>query len=205
MNQGKEENIPVTVLPVSLRPIFPYHVFNPMQSELFHQAYRTDENMVVAAPTGSGKTVIMELGISRLYELKRGKHFRCVYIAPNKALCQQRWSEWSKKFGTIGLSVLEVTGDIDYKDSLRTIAKATIIVTTPEKWDSLTRSWRDHVFLLGAVDLLLIDEAHHLAEDRGAVLEAVIVRMRIISRICMDQLSTFDHQSHQVTSDKQRR
>lgn len=182
----------VELLPAKLRPMFPFSSFNPMQSKLFNQGYRTDENMVVAAPTGSGKTVIMELGILRLNEIKQGKHFRCVYIAPNKALCQQRWLEWHKKFSTLGLSVLEVTGDIDYKDSLRTIAKASIIVTTPEKWDSLTRSWRDHVFLLGAVDLLLMDEAHHLSEDRGAILEAVIVRMRIISDICMKQLSTFD-------------
>lgn len=45
----------------------------------------------------------------------------------------------------------------------------------------MTRSWRRHLFLLGLVDLLLIDEIHHLGEDRGATLETVIVRMRILN------------------------
>lgn len=51
----------------------------------------------------------------------------------------------------------------------------------PEKWDSVTRAWRDHIFLFGAVDLLLIDEIHHLGEDRGSALETVIVRMKRLS------------------------
>lgn len=51
----------------------------------------------------------------------------------------------------------------------------------PEKWDSLTRSWRKHLFLLGAIDILLIDEVHHLGEDRGATLETIVVRMRSLN------------------------
>ncbi len=48
---------------------------------------------------------------------------------------------------------------------------------TPEKWDSVTRSWKDNVALIGQVSLLLIDEVHMLDEDRGGVLEAVVSRM----------------------------
>jgi replicative superfamily II helicase len=47
----------------------------------------------------------------------------------------------------------------------------------------LTRSWHTHLFLFGAVDLLLLDEVHHLAEDRGATLELVVVRMRLLNQI----------------------
>ncbi len=175
-----------------------------MQTHLLNYALHSDENMVIAAPTGSGKTVLMELGIIRIFSLLNRKRFRCVYIAPNKALCQQRWLEWSQKFSNLGYSVLEVTGDIEYKDSLKTIAKATIIITTPEKWDCLTRSWRDHVFLLGTIDLLLIDEVHHLGEERGATLESVVVRMRIISNYCRQRAQEYEEQNHIVGSYKKR-
>lgn len=178
------------LLPSELRNVFNFPVFNPMQQTLFQQSFHSDMNMVVAAPTGSGKTVIMELAILRLYLQKRQsvRTMKVVYIAPNKALCQQRATEWYNKFTQrLQLNVLEVTGDVELKDSLRTIAKAHVIITTPEKWDSLTRLWRDHVFLMGAIDLLLIDEIHHLGEDRGPVLEMVIVRMRMISEICREK------------------
>jgi ATP-dependent DNA helicase HFM1/MER3 len=59
--------------------------------------------MVVAAPTGSGKTVVHELAIMRLLLNGEGRDMKCVFIAPNKALCQQRAAEWSKSFGSMGL------------------------------------------------------------------------------------------------------
>ena len=175
--------------------VFPYETFNEMQSIIAKQAYESgallkystlvscqdiEEPMVVAAPTGCGKTAVFELAILGAYRRssKSGESLRCLYIAPNKALCSQRYSEWSRAFGRINLSVVEVTGDSEMTQSLSRVAKASIIITTPEKWDSLTRTWRKHAFLLGSITLLLIDEVHHLSEDRGAVLEAVVVRMR---------------------------
>lgn len=75
------------------------------------------------------------------------------------------------------------------QQSLRFVVQASIIITTPEKWDSLTRSWRRHLFLLGVIDLMLIDEIHHLGEERGAVLETVIVRMRILSETYVKKMA----------------
>jgi len=101
----------------------------------------SDCNMVVAAPMGTGKTIVHELAILRLIidHCIDKKATKTVYIAPNKALCQQKMQEWYKKFSPLNLIVLEVTGDTDLKQSLRLIAMASIIITTPEKWDSLTR------------------------------------------------------------------
>lgn len=168
-------------IPSRFQTIFPFETFNCMQSALVYQSFNTDVNMIVAAPTGSGKTIVHELAICRLIESKGLHNIKCVLIAPNKALCQQRWSEWNVKFNPLGLSVLEVTGDVDVGSSLKMVARASIIITTPEKWDALTRIWREHVFLLSATDLLLVDEIHHLGEDRGPVLETVIVRMRFLA------------------------
>ncbi len=60
-------------------------------------------NMVVAAPTGCGKTVVHELAILRLLLKYNSKSIKVVYIAPNKALCQQKAEEWNIKFTDLGL------------------------------------------------------------------------------------------------------
>ncbi|KAI7571110.1 P-loop containing nucleoside triphosphate hydrolase protein, partial [Hortaea werneckii] len=63
---------------------------------------------------------------------------------------------------------------------LRNVQHATVIVTTPEKWDSMTRKWKDHQKLMQMVKLFLIDEVHMLKDDRGATLEAVVSRMKSV-------------------------
>ncbi len=180
-----EEEIDVNSLikDPSMAKIFPHRKFNPMQSLIADQLLHTDDNMVIAAPTGSGKTVCHELAIVRSLQALPNplQDLKCVFIAPNKAICQQRAVSWAKSFVPFGLSVIEITGDIEVSHSLACVARANIVITTPEKWDALTRSWRKHIFLLGCVNLLLLDEIHHLQEDRGAVLETVVVRMRVLA------------------------
>jgi ATP-dependent DNA helicase HFM1/MER3 len=90
---------------------------------------------VVGAPTGSGKTVVMELAIIRLMmQVQAGtrKSMKVVFIAPNKALCQQKLADFTTKFESFGLIITEVTGDV--VNGMRLIAKSSIILTTPEKW-----------------------------------------------------------------------
>lgn len=60
------------------------------------------------------------------------------------------------------------------------VGNASIIITTPEKWDSITRKWSDYQKLLQLVKLFLIDEVHILKDTRGATLEAVVSRMHSI-------------------------
>jgi ATP-dependent DNA helicase HFM1/MER3 len=45
---------------------------------------QTDENMVVSAPTGSGKTVLFELAIVNLLMNRPNDNSKCVYISPTK-------------------------------------------------------------------------------------------------------------------------
>lgn len=72
-----------------------------------------------------------------------------------------------------------MTGDSDVT-SLHHVQRADIIVTTPEKWDSMTRKWKDHEKLVRLIKLLLIDEVHILNKDRGAALEVVVSRMKSV-------------------------
>ncbi|UYV68024.1 ASCC3 [Cordylochernes scorpioides] len=54
-----------------------------------------------------------------------------------------------------------------------------IIVTTPEKWDGVSRSWQTRNYVK-AVSLIVIDEIHLLGEDRGPVLEVIVSRTNFI-------------------------
>lgn len=141
--------------------------------------FESDNNAVLSSPTGSGKTVLFELAICRLLHQAPGGSYKIVYMAPTKALCSERYHDWKDKFQSLDLSVKEVTGDSDLS-SLHSVQNADIIVTTPEKWDSMTRKWKDHVRLVHLIKLFLIDEVHILSKDRGATLEAVVSRMKSI-------------------------
>ncbi|KAK8237719.1 nucleotide-sugar transporter-domain-containing protein, partial [Phyllosticta capitalensis] len=166
-------------LPDRFRSIFPFPLFNAIQSKSFETVYNTSDNFVISAPTGSGKTVIFELAILRLIKGLSSGSFKGVYQAPTKALCSERQKDWKKKFEPLGLKVEELTGDTS-QDNTREVQTADIIVTTPEKWDSITRKWKDHAKLMQLVKLFLIDEVHMLKEDRGATLEVVVSRMKSI-------------------------
>jgi ATP-dependent DNA helicase HFM1/MER3 len=166
-------------LPDRFRQIFPYELFNAAQSKCFGPIYRRNDNVVVSAPTGSGKTAILELAICRLIEGHRSGEFKIVYQAPTKSLCSERMRDWQKKFSHLNLPCAELTGDTNHIEMNR-VRGATIIITTIEKWDSITRQWHDHTKLLQLVKLFLIDEVHMLKDSRGATLEAVVSRMKSI-------------------------
>ncbi|TRZ24597.1 hypothetical protein HGM15179_002544, partial [Zosterops borbonicus] len=158
---------------------FPY--FNYAQSKALDDLLYTDRNFVICAPTGSGKTVMFELAITRL--LMEAPlpwlNIKVVYMAPIKALCSQRFDDWKEKFGPIGLTCKELTGDT-LMDDIFEIHHADIIITTPEKWDSMTRKWRDNS-IVQLVRLFLIDEIHVIKdESRGATLEVVVSRMKTV-------------------------
>ena len=71
---------------------------------------------------------------------------KCVYIAPMKALVRERISDWKIRFEQkLGKKVVELTGDIT--PDVRAIMQASVIVTTPEKWDAVSRSWQTRSFV----------------------------------------------------------
>ncbi|XP_041453765.1 probable ATP-dependent DNA helicase HFM1 [Lytechinus variegatus] len=180
------------------RSIFSFSYFNFVQSQVLDDILYTDKPLVVSAPTGSGKTVLFELAILRLLISQGGydNRTKVVYMAPIKVLCSQRCDEWKEKFEPLGLKCQELTGDTDIEDFYQ-LQAVNIIFTTPEKWDSMTRKWRDNHSLVQLVKLFLIDEVHSLNEEtRGATVEAVISRMKTV------QASLPDHQTNSASEDQ---
>ncbi|XP_066905117.1 probable ATP-dependent DNA helicase HFM1 isoform X2 [Halyomorpha halys] len=181
----------VADLPQQYQHVFSsFHTFNMIQSQLMDEILFTDFPIVVSAPTGSGKTVLFELAIVRLLEKCQKEEEQLminqkILYSPVKALCAERFKDWEFKFRKLGLKAIEVTGDSD-EGNLMAIQHFNLVLTTPEKWDSLTRKWRDHITLVEVIKLILIDEVHLLNEERrGSTLEAVVSRMKTIQESLM--------------------
>ncbi|HYH85925.1 MAG TPA: DEAD/DEAH box helicase [Pyrinomonadaceae bacterium] len=150
-------------------------VFKPDPFQLDALAALEREDVLVTAPTGSGKTWIAREEIRRL--LAEGK--RAWYTSPLKALTNSKYHEFSDEFGSERVGIL--TGDRKEKSD------APLVVGT-------TEVYRNQLFdaLRGGgqleADLVVLDEAHYLAdEERGHVWEEAIlltpprVRMLLLS------------------------
>ena len=155
---------------------FEFEEFNRMQREALPAVLETDDNVVAAAPTASGKTALAELAICRT--LSRGG--TALFLAPLRALTTEKESEW-ERFEELGYSVAVVTGERDLDP--RRAERADILVMTPEKADSATRKHDSARYsFVTDVDCVVIDEVHLLdSEKRGAVLEVTVSRLR---RLC---------------------
>ncbi|XP_075800237.1 activating signal cointegrator 1 complex subunit 3 isoform X2 [Microtus pennsylvanicus] len=153
---------------------------NRIQSIVFETAYNTNENMLICAPTGAGKTNIAMLTV--LHEIRqhfqqgviKKNEFKIVYVAPMKALAAEMTNYFSKRLEPLGIVVKELTGDMQLSKS--EILRTQMLVTTPEKWDVVTRKSVGDVALSQIVKLLILDEVHLLHEDRGPVLESIVAR-----------------------------
>ena len=136
--------------------------FDPFQITACH-AVEDGKGVLVAAPTGAGKTVVGEF--AAFFALQAGK--KCFYTTPIKALSNQKYSEFVAKFGEDRVGLL--TGDTSIN------GEADILVMTTEVLRNMLYAGSNTLTNLGCV---VMDEVHYLADKfRGAVWEEVLIHL----------------------------
>ncbi len=126
-------------------------------------AIETGNGVLVAAPTGAGKTIVGEFAAYLALEVEK----KCFYTTPIKALSNQKYQEFVERFGETRVGLL--TGD----NSINT--EAQIVVMTTEVLRNMLYTGSNSLTNLGFV---VMDEVHYLADKfRGAVWEEVLIHL----------------------------
>ncbi|MEU6465562.1 DEAD/DEAH box helicase [Streptomyces sp. NPDC046976] len=145
---------------------------NPAQRQVAPHLLTSEDNLLVVAPTGAGKTTIGMLAALRAV-LAEGR--KAAWLVPQRSLTDEldrEMESWRER----GLRVVRLSGEQN-TDAQR-VRDADLWVTTTEKFEVLSRtsSLRE---ALAEVGSLIVDEIHLLGdEERGAVLEALLARVR---------------------------
>lgn len=137
-----------------------------------------DESFVIQMPTSAGKTFIAEIFLLQKLITNPNKHV--VYIAPYKALSNEKEIDLRRNIEKLGFSVSELPGsyEIDYFQDLISV-ETDVLIATPEKIDLLLRINKQY---FDNVSAIIIDEGHLVGngDQRGTLLEFLIIRLKIL-------------------------
>ncbi len=140
---------------------FPFEL-DPFQIEACH-ALENGKGVLVAAPTGAGKTIVGEFAV----DLVINSGGKCFYTTPIKALSNQKFSELSEKYGESKVGLL--TGDTSINSD------AQIVVMTTEVLRNMIYS---NSSTINDLKYVVMDEVHYLADKfRGAVWEEILIHL----------------------------
>ncbi|CAN0927319.1 DExH-box ATP-dependent RNA helicase DExH12 [Linum grandiflorum] len=176
-----EKLVRISDMPEWAQPAFKgMQQLNRVQSKVYQTAFSRPDNILLCAPTGAGKTNVAVLTILHQLDICRNEDgsfdhngYKIVYVAPMKALVAEVVGNLSNRLQEYGVNVKELSGDQSL--TRQQIEETQIIVTTPEKWDIITRKSGDRTYTR-LVKLLIIDEIHLLHDSRGPVLESIVAR-----------------------------
>lgn len=178
---SNEKFIKISAMPDWAQPAFKGMTqLNRVQSKVYETALFKPDNLLLCAPTGAGKTNVAVLTILQQIALHGNSDgsfnhddYKIVYVAPMKALVAEVVGNLSNRLQDYDVKVRELSGDQTL--TRQQIEETQIIVTTPEKWDIITRKSGDRTYTQ-LVKLLIIDEIHLLHDNRGPVLESIVAR-----------------------------
>lgn len=153
-----------------------------IQAEAIESGLIDGQSILVCSPTGSGKTLVGEIGLLRA--VSSGNHG--LYMTPLRALADQIFETLRARYTSQGLRIGISTGDFQSDGS--DFADYDILVTTYERADSLLRhksSWMEQL------STVVVDEIQTISDGRrGARLESVIIRLhRLIDNLQIIALS----------------
>lgn len=142
----------------------------PSQEKAIKKGLFKGKNLLVCTPTASGKTLIAEFAALKSIIEHGGK---AVYIVPLRALANEKYKDFSKRYGDLIKIALSI-GDMDSADSH--LMNYDLIITTSEKLDSLTRH---HTPWLRFIKVVIVDEIHLMNDPgRGPTLEILLTVLR---------------------------
>ena len=166
---------------------YPYPL-DPFQQHAL-KAICQEENVLVTAKTGSGKTLVGEVQIA--YSLKKG--MRVFYTTPIKSLSNQKFKDLKKQFGDGNVGIM--TGDIKFCPDAEVVIMTTeILRNLLYKRDSTTKDLGITASLsCDRLDAVIFDECHYINDkDRGHIWEEVMILLP--PEVKMIMLSaTLDH------------
>jgi len=153
-----------------------YSELYPPQVDSIEAGLLDQKNLLVSAPTASGKTLIATLAMINNLINNNGK---VVYLSPLRALAAEKFSEF-KKIEKIPLGrkikVQISTGDFESID--KTLEQSDVIILTNEKMDSLIRHGAEWV---NDIRLVIADEIHLVGDqDRGPTLEMILTKLKLL-------------------------
>jgi helicase len=167
------EPTPIDALvPADLARFLPFRVLNPAQAEALPHVFAGDENLLVVAPTGAGKTVIGMAAALRTV-VQQGR--KSAWLVPQRSLTDELDRELAG-WRDHGLRVERLSGE--HTVDVDRIHRADLWVATTEKFEAICRAsaFRE---ALADVGSLVVDEIHMLGDPaRGPVLEALLARVR---------------------------
>ncbi|MDE1724292.1 MAG: DEAD/DEAH box helicase [Thaumarchaeota archaeon] len=172
----KIEQLDIPTSAIEFLKIHGYVSLYPPQEKTVKAGLLEGKNILVSAPTASGKTLIATLAIIKNLSEKKGK---IVYLSPLKALASEKFNEF-KKLESVDLGknmkIQISTGDFDVSD--RNLGNNDILVLTNEKMDSIIRQGAEWV---DEISLVIADEVHLLGDDdRGPTLEIVLTKLKLL-------------------------
>jgi superfamily II RNA helicase len=149
---------------------YPFPIDDFQLEAIAHLA--ADRSVMVAAPTGTGKTLVAEYAIWRAQQ--RGQ--RVIYTTPLKALSNQKYRDFRKRFGDAVVGIH--TGDVTMNP------EAQLLIMTTEIFRNLIL---ENSPRLGDVYYTVFDEIHYLDDpERGIVWEeSIILAPRDIRFMCL--------------------
>src|ERR1043165_8378002 len=130
-------------------------------------------NMVVSAPTSSGKTFVADMAAIRTARLNK----KVLYLVPQKALAEEKYLEFHRRYKQLGVKMLVSTRDHPEFDEQFYDGEFHIAVVVFEKMQSLLVS---HIGMLDSVGLIVVDELQLMGDpQRGPGLEMLLTQVKL--------------------------
>jgi len=150
----------------------------PVQNRAIHHGLLAEAgsagrhgNMIISAPTSSGKSFCAELAAVSALTARR----KAVLLCPMKSLAEEKYRLFRETYGPVGIRCLIATGDHPENDEAFARGDYQLAVAINEKMDLLLTHRLD---MLRNVGLVVVDEIQMIAEPgRGAVLERMLTKI----------------------------